>query len=93
MRMSGVSKCYLHFRPIVYLFVWTFLKSRVNGAQTTLYAALDPDLNSVSGKYFSDCAIKKVDRRAEDDQVAEWLWSTSEQMTKLNMGDGRLSPV
>lgn len=30
-----------------------FLKTSKSGAQTTLYAALDPDLDDVTGKYFS----------------------------------------
>lgn len=35
-------------RPLI----WMFVKSPRQGAQTVLYAALSPDLNNVSGKYF-----------------------------------------
>ncbi|KAL1116081.1 hypothetical protein AAG570_005576 [Ranatra chinensis] len=33
--------------------VWAFIRTPVQGAQTTLYAALDPSLDNVTGKYFS----------------------------------------
>jgi hypothetical protein len=31
---------------------WLVMKSPFQGAQTTLYCALSPDLEEVSGKYF-----------------------------------------
>jgi len=34
-------------------FVWIFLKTPSGGAQTTLYAALDPSLEKVTGKHFA----------------------------------------
>lgn len=34
-------------------FVWLTHKTPFGGAQTVLYAALDPDLDKVTGKYFS----------------------------------------
>ncbi|XP_073844811.1 retinol dehydrogenase 13-like [Musca autumnalis] len=69
----------LIFKPLS----WPFLKSPKNGAQTTLYAALDEDLATVSGKYFSDCAIKDVAPQAKDDALAKWLWAVSEKWTRL----------
>lgn len=33
-------------------FMWLFFKTPEGGAQTTIYAALDPDLEKVTGKYF-----------------------------------------
>lgn len=33
-------------------FLWIFMKTPTGGAQTILYAALDPSLEKVSGKYF-----------------------------------------
>lgn len=63
--------------------LWPFMKTAVAGAQTTLYCALDPELENISGKYFSDCAIKKPADQALDDNVAEWLWQTSEKWVRL----------
>lgn len=67
--------------PIVYF----LFKTPRSGAQTTLKVALDPDLKTITGKYFSDCEIKGEAKTGskEDDEVAAWLWKTSEEWTKL----------
>ncbi|XP_037713162.1 retinol dehydrogenase 12 isoform X2 [Drosophila subpulchrella] len=66
-------------RPLL----WSMMKSARNGAQTTLYAALDPDLENVSGQYFSDCQLASVAPAALDDQMAKWLWAQSEKWTEI----------
>ncbi|XP_022223647.1 retinol dehydrogenase 12 isoform X3 [Drosophila obscura] len=60
---------------------WPFVKTARNGAQTSLYVALDPDLEQVSGEYFSDCQPKEVAPAAMDTQTAKWLWAVSEKWT------------
>lgn len=59
------------------------LKSPKSGAQTTIAVALDPDLENVTGKYFSDCKIKKESQNAQNDEIALWLWKKSEVLTGL----------
>ncbi|EDV36906.1 uncharacterized protein Dana_GF13188 [Drosophila ananassae] len=61
---------------------WPFVKTPKNGAQTTLYVALDPELKKVTGQYFSDCKIKEVAPAALDVQTAKWLWAVSDKWTK-----------
>ncbi|XP_017061506.1 retinol dehydrogenase 13-like [Drosophila ficusphila] len=63
---------------------WVFFKTAKNGAQTTLYAALDPELKEVSGLYFSDCKPKDVAPAAKDDKTAKFLWAESEKWTGVN---------
>ncbi|OXA42771.1 retinol dehydrogenase 13 [Folsomia candida] len=60
-----------------------FLKSPEQGALTTLFVALDPSLEKVSGKYFSDCRETKVAPAGEDAAVARRLWVTSERWTGI----------
>lgn len=60
-----------------------FVKTPVSGAQTTVMLAVDPDLDSVTGKYFSDCKIKEETGAAKSDESAEWLWAESEKITHL----------
>lgn len=43
---SWISKIFL------YPFLWPFIKSPRQGAQTTIYAAVAPELEKVTGKYF-----------------------------------------
>lgn len=74
--------CFL--RILVKPFMWPFLKSPKAGAQTTIYAALDPDLDQVTGEYFSDCAPKEVAEAGRDDTVAAWLWAVSAKWCGLD---------
>ncbi|XP_017077584.1 retinol dehydrogenase 13 [Drosophila eugracilis] len=65
-------------------FIWIFIKTARNGAQTSLYAALDPSLKNVSGKYFSDCKPKHAGSAAQYDEDAEFLWAESVKWTGAN---------
>nr|XP_022913008.1 retinol dehydrogenase 12-like [Onthophagus taurus] len=66
-------------------FVWPFVKGPRQGAQTTIYAALDPELEGVSGKYFADQKEAEVSQKAQDDDMSVWLWAVSEKWTRLNI--------
>ncbi|XP_039303241.1 retinol dehydrogenase 13 isoform X2 [Solenopsis invicta] len=66
-------------------FAWPFIRAPLQGAQTVLYAALDPSLTNVSGCYFDNCKTKEVSEEAKNDQLAKWLWKVSEKWTKLNV--------
>lgn len=68
------------FKTLKPLFL-LFLKTPKNGAQTTLYAAIDPDLKDVTGQYFSDCKPKNVAKVAQDEKVSQFLWQESEKWT------------
>jgi hypothetical protein len=46
-------------------------------------AAIDPDLETVTGKYFADCCEKEPEPQAKDDEMAEWLWKESERLVGL----------
>jgi NAD(P)-dependent dehydrogenase (short-subunit alcohol dehydrogenase family) len=53
------------------------------GAETSVYLASSPDLDGVSGKYFSQCREQQPDAPAQDDRTAARLWSESERLTGL----------
>lgn len=65
-------------------FLWPFFKTAKSGAQTSIFAAIDPDLDAVTGKYFSDCKEKEVAEAGKDDTTAAWLWAVSAKWTKLD---------
>ncbi|KAH8372625.1 hypothetical protein KR009_001283 [Drosophila setifemur] len=67
-------------RPLVYI----LFKTSKAGAQTSLYAALDPELETFSGLYFSDCKPKDVAPAAKDEKTAKFLWAESEKWTGVN---------
>lgn len=61
-----------------------FAKSTKQGAQTTIYCAVDESISQESGYYYKDCkktALKPIGR---DKEKAEKLWSLSEELVKLN---------
>ncbi|XP_029355000.1 retinol dehydrogenase 13 [Echeneis naucrates] len=53
------------------------------GAQTTIYCAVDESLANVSGLYYSDCAPKTPAPQALDDAAAKKLWELSNSMVGL----------
>ncbi|KAK7137513.1 hypothetical protein R3I94_013230 [Phoxinus phoxinus] len=56
----------------------------VSGAQTTLYCALQEDIEHLSGRYFSDCQLVQVKPEARDDGIAKKLWDVSEKLCGMN---------
>ena len=60
-----------------------FMKTPLQGAQTTIYCAVSEEMEGVTGKYLADCKIAKTKNpQAEDDQLAERLWEVSERLTQ-----------
>uniref|UniRef100_A0A3B3YWL1 Uncharacterized protein n=2 Tax=Poecilia mexicana TaxID=48701 RepID=A0A3B3YWL1_9TELE len=54
-----------------------FTKTTVEGAQTTIFCAVEQGLESQSGNYFSDCAAARCSRTAANDDLAQRLWEVS----------------
>ncbi|XP_042873945.1 retinol dehydrogenase 11-like [Penaeus japonicus] len=58
------------------------LKNSTEGAQTTLYCALEAEQNNHS-YYFNDCAAGYASAIARNDGIAERLWRVSEKLVGL----------
>ncbi|KAL5487327.1 hypothetical protein EMCRGX_G019916 [Ephydatia muelleri] len=68
------------FMPIALL----VMKSPMEGAQTTIYCAVDEAVEGVSGKYFKDCKVTAPNTKAAvDDDMAERLWKVSAELVGL----------
>jgi hypothetical protein len=52
------------------------------GAATTCYVGLDPQLKGVTGKYFADCNEEKTSKLAKSDALAKQLWEFSEELIR-----------
>lgn len=83
MRHMGIVNSFVG-KFTVYPFLWLFTKRPNSGAQTSLYCALDPTLEKVSGEYFSDCKKAEMSETAKDDQMATWLWKLSEKWCRID---------
>ncbi|KAK0133745.1 Retinol dehydrogenase 12 [Merluccius polli] len=61
-----------------------FTKTSVQGAQTSIYCAVDPSLENESGGYYSDCAPASCSRAAQSDESAQRLWEMSCELLSIS---------
>ncbi|CAG02360.1 unnamed protein product, partial [Tetraodon nigroviridis] len=69
-------------RMIIVPIMW-MNKSPREGAQTTIYCAVEESVAQESGLYYSDCAPKMPAPQAMDDAAAKRLWDLSASMVGL----------
>lgn len=60
-----------------------FTKNSSQGAQTSIYCAVEPSLENESGGYYSDCAPANCSAAGKDDVLAQKLWELSCKMLSL----------
>jgi NAD(P)-dependent dehydrogenase (short-subunit alcohol dehydrogenase family) len=60
-----------------------FAVSNERGAQTSIYLACSPDVEGVTGKYFTRCKPRRSSAASYDRTAAAQLWETSARMTGL----------
>ncbi len=56
------------------------LKTIAQGAATQVYLAVHPDLANQTGLYFDSCQVKEPSKAAQDEALAERLWTESEMI-------------
>ncbi|XP_031439676.1 retinol dehydrogenase 12, like isoform X2 [Clupea harengus] len=61
-----------------------FTKTSVQGAQTSIYCAVAPELATESGGYYSDCAPATCSTLGSDDTLAQRLWDLSCKMLNVS---------
>jgi NAD(P)-dependent dehydrogenase (short-subunit alcohol dehydrogenase family) len=64
-----------------------FQISPEKGAETTLYLATSPEVEGVTGGYFSKRKPARTSSAARDQAAAERLWAISEQMTGVHAAE------
>ncbi|XP_065206354.1 retinol dehydrogenase 12-like isoform X2 [Planococcus citri] len=79
-------------RPIVRMFLRTFDKTPEEGAQTTIYCAVDEKVKDETGCYYSDCKKVTPSARARKSEDAKKLWDLSVQMVGLGDWDPFTAP-
>jgi len=58
-------------------------RSPEKGAETSIYLASSPEVQSTTGKYFVDCTVTQPAPQAADSAVARKLWDISAEMVHL----------
>lgn len=71
------------WKRIIAMPIMMLIKSPWEGAQTTIYCAVDESLANTSGLYYSDCAPRTAAPQALDDAAAKKLWDLSASMVGL----------
>ncbi|GBP12921.1 hypothetical protein EVAR_79267_1 [Eumeta japonica] len=69
------------------LFMRVFNKTATQGAQTTIYCAVDEKCANETGLYYSDCKAVTPAAAALDDEVATKLWKVSAELVGLQNYD------
>jgi retinol dehydrogenase 12 len=69
-------------RPIFRL-LSRLARSPEKGAETVVYLAASPQVQGASGGYYFDCKLTQPSPAAQDDTVAEQLWSVSEKLVGI----------
>ncbi|XP_045187912.2 retinol dehydrogenase 13-like [Mercenaria mercenaria] len=64
--------------------MWLAMKTPVQGAQTSIFLAVDPGLEKVSGKLFTNSKEDSIAKCALDKDAAKRLWLISEKWTRLS---------
>jgi len=62
-------------------------KTPLQGAQTTIYCALEAKMHPCC--YFSDCAVGWPNALSQDDELAERLWDVSEAIVKKQLTESQ----
>lgn len=70
-----------------------FLLSNARGARTSIYLASSPDVEGVTGGYFSNCRMVEPTAAARDDAAAARLWHLSEELTGVGATTLRVPPA
>ena len=60
-----------------------FMRSSEQGADTVVYLATSPEVEGMSGEYFSDREVTKPAEGAYDEAARKRLWEVSEELTGL----------
>jgi NAD(P)-dependent dehydrogenase (short-subunit alcohol dehydrogenase family) len=61
-----------------------FFRSPERGAETSIWACTAPELEGVSGRYFSDRREESPHRHAQDDDAARRLWDVSAKLVGIS---------
>ncbi|XP_071710243.1 short-chain dehydrogenase TIC 32, chloroplastic-like [Rutidosis leptorrhynchoides] len=79
---TNIFRHYALFSSLVNIFGKLVLKNVQQGAATTCYAALHPQVEGISGKYFTNCNLATTSSQANDAQLGKILWDYTANLIK-----------
>lgn len=80
-----------HMNPLIGLafglFGFWMMKNVGQGAATSCYLAVHPDLAGITGKYYSDLQQKEPHKLSQSEELADRLWKTSEALVAASLAE------
>ncbi|XP_077283979.1 retinol dehydrogenase 14-like isoform X2 [Arctopsyche grandis] len=64
-----------------------FLKNSKEGAQTSIFACVSPEIADVTGRYFMDCKLSNTSETAKDNSISKKVWKLSEEAVGLKQSE------
>ncbi|UCH62679.1 MAG: SDR family oxidoreductase [Fidelibacterota bacterium] len=84
MVVSDFGREYTGFKGLMTNKLWRpFMHSPEKGADTVIYLASSPEVEGVTGKYFTKRRVVRSSRASNDAILASRLWEVSEGLTRL----------
>ncbi|QCD94813.1 retinol dehydrogenase 12 [Vigna unguiculata] len=82
--ITNIDRYYVNpgLAAVLKKFISFAFKNAEQGASTTCYVALHPEVKGLSGEYFADNKIAKVGSRGRDIELAKKLWDFSMNLIK-----------
>jgi NAD(P)-dependent dehydrogenase (short-subunit alcohol dehydrogenase family) len=80
---TGLGKNNGGWAKVVIGMLRPFFRTPGSGAATSIYLASSPQVDGISGKYFSNCKEARSSKESYDVAAARRLWEISERMTGL----------
>ncbi|XP_052869332.1 retinol dehydrogenase 14 isoform X3 [Anopheles cruzii] len=66
------------------------LRTPEEGARTTIFLAVSPDVEHISGQYFRGCKVNELNRRVQNVAKQQALWEASRKLVKLTDVDPQI---
>ncbi|XP_050094969.1 retinol dehydrogenase 14 isoform X1 [Anopheles aquasalis] len=73
------------FKPVQMCF-----RTPEEGARTSIYLSVSPDVESISGQYFRGCRVYGLNRRVQNVTKQRELWEASKKLVKLTDEDPQI---
>ncbi|KAL7585582.1 short-chain dehydrogenase TIC 32, chloroplastic [Lactuca sativa] len=81
---TNIFRHHTFFRGLTNVFGKLVLKTVQQGAATTCYVALNPQVEGMSGKYFGDCNLEEASKEANDRELGKKLWDFTTHLINEN---------
>jgi NAD(P)-dependent dehydrogenase (short-subunit alcohol dehydrogenase family) len=85
-RGTGIGRTLPFGYQVIGVLMWPLMASMQKGADTAVWAATDPALAGITGRYFKRRKQLETEPPTHDAELAARLWETTEQLVRVREG-------